>query len=512
MCGSCLVTQAKNPRNPRVLAIAIDAAEPELIRRLIDQDELPFLKSLLAQGHWRKVKSPAHIGSGAVWPTFISGVEPSAHGVYGEWSWQPETMSLRRYQGRGLVPFWKELADAGVIVGIFDLPFMPTVGLSQGFEVSEWGPHDRIAGHTSAGPEKIVRLVTGSPAHALSSDRLDSEGPHDRENLTKLASACLRGVELRGTLAARLIAETQPHLALVNFTEVHHAAHYLWHQQEPESAAYSDEKFRNPPPIDPSLRDIYREVDRQIGRLLETCTDETQVLVFSLHGMRPAHGIANFLAPLLVEKRFASPADWRGQNWGGRARSLLASAKRHAPAPLKKLYYQTLPATATQALARPTMLPAYDWTQTRAFSLPTDQHGWIRINLKGREAEGIVEAKQYDELCVELEQFLRTLTSAEGKTLVRNVVRTAANPAAALVQQIPDLIVHWDDAAFASPLRIRESSVEIEPEGMKFTGQHAPDGFCIVRGDSMPGPAGVIQASQFGCLISSVLLQSKQKP
>jgi predicted AlkP superfamily phosphohydrolase/phosphomutase len=71
------------------------------------------------------------------------------------------------------------------------------------------------------------------------------------------------------------------------------------------------------------------------------------------------------------------------------------------------------------------MLPSYDWSQTRVFSLPSDQHGWIRVNLKGREAKGIVAVEQYDELCSQLEKGLRSLTTPEGKPLVCEVIRTA---------------------------------------------------------------------------------------
>ena len=82
--------------------VGIDAAEPALIDQLITQGKMPALKSLLGEGRWLRVKSPAHIGSGSVWPTFITGEEPASHGVYGEWGWQPEIMSLRRYNGRHL--------------------------------------------------------------------------------------------------------------------------------------------------------------------------------------------------------------------------------------------------------------------------------------------------------------------------------------------------------------------------------------------------------------------------
>ena len=47
----------------RVLAIAVDAAEPTFVRHLIDRDEMPALKSLLSSGKWLRVKSPAGVGS-----------------------------------------------------------------------------------------------------------------------------------------------------------------------------------------------------------------------------------------------------------------------------------------------------------------------------------------------------------------------------------------------------------------------------------------------------------------
>ncbi len=108
-------------------------------------------------------------------------------------------------------------------------------------------------------------------------------------------------------------------------------------------------------------------------------------------------GIPGFLSPLLCEKGFARLASWNSQTWTERAVALMAAGKRRSPG-ARKLYYRTMPPTATQRLARPTMMPAYDWTQTRAFSLPSDQHGWIRINLKGREAAGMVSLAEYENL------------------------------------------------------------------------------------------------------------------
>jgi predicted AlkP superfamily phosphohydrolase/phosphomutase len=494
-------------RNSQVLAIAIDAAEPELVRQMIEHDELPVLRSLLSQGNWIKVESPANLGSGAVWPTFITGSDPSVHGTYGEWCWQPGSMSLSRYHGRHLTPFWQAFVEAGMTIGILDLPFMPLLGLNDlegGFEISEWAAHDVLEGHMQVKPERIKAIVSKSPRHGLSSDGLETGKPDDLENLQWLTSACLEGIKLRRKLIQELLHETHPRFALICFTEIHRAGHFLWHTVEPEHEVYAKDLFSTLLPVEPNLKDVYREVDRQIGALIQSVGPDTTVLVFSLHGMQPAHGVPVFLGPLLCEMGFARLANWSGQTWTERATTVMATVKRRTPRVLKRLYYQNLPATTTQRLARPTMLPAYDWKQTRAFSLPTDQHGWIRINLSGREAKGIVTVPEYEELCRELETQLRSLTTPEGKPLVRQIVRTSSCAEEALVSHLPDLVVHWANAIFESSLRIKGSVVDTTPVGTN-TGQHALEGFCILKGQVDEEVGDVLAAKDMGSLISGIL-------
>lgn len=490
-----------------ILAIGIDAAEGTFVKQLIELGEMPALRSLLADdksGRWLSVRSPAHIGSGAVWPTFITGEEPTAHGVYSEWGWRPDTMSLSRYHGRHLTPFWKPLAEQGMPIGVFDVPFALPVGVSRGFEVSEWWAHDSTGAGLQAGPNEILSAVKQSPAHPLSANRFVNTTPDNRSNLKELATACIEGVRLRGTLAERLIKETKPRLSLLVFPEIHHASHQMWHAVEPDHQVYSGREL-NGRALEPLLKNVYRAVDQQIAGLIDAAGSGATVMVFALHGMRPALGFPGFLGPLLCERGFSCLASWSSQSWANRALSLLAATKRHTPEELKKLYYKLTPTAATHKLARPTMLPVYDWENTRAFSLPTDQYGWIRINLVGREAQGSVPLDQYDEICKQLAEMLLALTTEDGQLLVQDITRTAANAASALSNPLPDLVVHWRDSAFASPLKIRDSNVQVEPVGEKFTGQHASEGFCIYSDSHDWSPGEVVAAKDLGRLITASL-------
>jgi predicted AlkP superfamily phosphohydrolase/phosphomutase len=487
-----------------VLAIGIDAAEGTFVRQLIQQGGMPALGGLLKQGRWLRVDSPAHIGSGAVWPTFMTGVEPATHGMYSEWSWVPEKMGLTRYHGRNLKPFWKSLVQQNISLGIFDVPLALPVEVSRGFEVCEWWAHDATGAGLKAGPNGILSLVKQAPAHPLSANRFADTTPDHLSNLMELTAACVEGVRLRGQLAQRLICKTKPQLTVMVFPEIHHASHQMWHTIEPDHEFYGGCRPGGQSTLKPLLKEVYRAVDEQIAGLIKLAGSDATIMVFALHGMRPAVGFPAFLGPLLCERGFSRLESWTSQTWNRRALSLLAATKRNTPDGLKRLYYKLTPSTTTHKLARPTMLPVYDWKTTRAFSLPTDQYGWIRINLAGREAQGIVCSDQYEETCAQLETMLRALTTEGGAPLVRNVVRTAAS-ADATGSPLPDLVVHWEDAAFASPLIIKDSKVRAEPVGKKSTGQHASEGFCIYRSDHDRDPGAVIAAKDLNRLMTAGL-------
>jgi predicted AlkP superfamily phosphohydrolase/phosphomutase len=487
----------------RVLAIGIDAAESTLVSQLIEQNEMPALKRLLDRGQWLRVKSPAPIGSGAVWPTFITGTDPRTHGVYSEWSWQPRVMGLSRYHGRDLRPFWK---GQTIPLGIFDVPFALPVGVSEGFEVCEWWAHDSTGAGLQGGPTEVLSLVKSSPAHPLSANRFVHTTPNHQSDLKALTAACIEGARLRGALARTLIKQTSPRLSLMVFPEIHHAGHQMWHTVDPHHQIYDARKLKV---VEPLLKDIYRAVDAQIGELIDSSGSGHTVMVFALHGMRPASGFPAFLGPLLIERGFSRLANWSSQSWRDHALSLLAETKRYTPEKLKRLYYKLTPTKATHKLARPTMLPLYDWANTRAFSLPTDQYGWIRINLVGRETEGSVPLDQYDDTRAQLKKLLLGLIDENGQPLVRDIVSTASSAEQALSNPLPDLVVHWEDAAFAWPLKIKDSKVQVEPVARKSTGQHASEGFCIYSGNGNRFSSGVVEAKDLGRVIANGSLDGR---
>jgi predicted AlkP superfamily phosphohydrolase/phosphomutase len=463
---------------PRILAIGIDAAEPTLVRSLLERGDLPAMRGLLDEGVWGRVISPAPIGSGAVWPTFQTGRGPGSHGLYGEWTWKPDTMSLLRPTYRHLDPFWRLDVSRGRRVTVLDVPFAPLLDAPGCVEVLDWGAHDLLGGCLQVSPRELEpAVVEAGGIHPFTTGPTAVAGPGDRAGQARATARCVAGAEQRGRLARRLLADTAPDLFVMVFTEVHRASHLLW----PPSDARPGETAGSAETVS-GLRDLLMAIDREIGRLRELVGPDTAIAVFSLHGMRPAHGIPTILGPLLEAHGIAVRRPWRDRSLPEHAAGTLALLKRAVPGPAKRLYHRWTPSAMTAVLTQPSMpMPAYDWSRTVAFALPTDQHGWVRLNLRGREAQGSVEAARYDDMCRRVEAMLRGTRLVGGQALVRAVVRTAEDAATAAASPLPDLVVHWDDATFASPVRVAAPRIAAPNVGLHYTAQHAPQGFYLVR-------------------------------
>ena len=494
---------SRSDRRP-VVAVGIDGAEPALVRSLMARGEVPCLRALLERGAWGRVTSPADIGSGAVWPTFMTGSAPRRHGICYDWPWDPDGMRIAHLTTDHLTPFWKTFALEGYAVGVLDVPFAPIAGVPNGIEISEWGSHDWLLGRLTVSPASRTDWVrTHGGVHPFAAGPVDASGPSDARGLRRLADACLAGARARGTLAVRLLAEMELDLLLVVFPEIHKSSHLMWHTVDPAHPAHGAA------PLDgEGLVEIFREVDRQIGRLVEAAGHEATLLVFSLHGMRAKQGVPAILDPLMRALGLAAGRDAGSRSWPERARHAFVAGKRLAPAPVKRLYHRLAPRALTRRVEHQAFGLDYDWSRTVAFPMPSDQHGWIRLNLAGRETQGILEPGRYDELCARLEGLLQRLRTVDGQRVVKDIRRLGGNGNGdgGPPRTLPDLVLHWEDAAEAAPLRLASPSVEAHPTATKFTGQHAPDGFFVWQGRSgSPTVPDVVAAEDLHRLLHGAL-------
>ena len=134
------------------------------------------------------------------------------------------------------------------------------------------------------------------------------------------------------------------------------------------------------------------------------------------------------------------------------------------------------------------------WDQMKAFALPSVADGNVRINVKGREAHGIVEPADYHRTCNEIIQRLSDLVDARtGRAMVERVITVRSDPFENNSRQSPaDLIILWQEETptdvVDSPLVGRIGPVPyFRPGGHQKQGSRIENFFMIRAADCAPG-------------------------
>jgi predicted AlkP superfamily phosphohydrolase/phosphomutase len=237
-----------------------------------------------------------------------------------------------------------------------------------------------------------------------------------------------------------------------------------------------------------ALHQVYIACDREIGRLVKSMVSDTVVLVFSLQGLRE-NTTRNILLPEML-RRVVNDLPPSTMN---PAPGLISRVRNLIPLELRHRIKSALPIEQRHRLTAFWRSRNRDWSETRAFSMIADAQGWIRINLRGREKQGIVEpGKEYDNLCAKIADGLKTYVDADtNEPLVRNIVRTSQVFEGDRLDLLPDLIVQWNEKPAAAHRTIRSPlygsipwpTPGRNPEGR--SGNHFPQGFLIAAGESI---------------------------
>jgi predicted AlkP superfamily phosphohydrolase/phosphomutase len=125
-----------------ILALGLEAADPDLLEAWLDAGELPNFRALIERGGYRRLRSCTDVSSGATWPSITTGVSPAKHGM-GFYHRQLKSGTYRivkKYADDVRSEFfWKPMSTAGRRVAIFDIPSTYPLPNFNGAQVVGWG-------------------------------------------------------------------------------------------------------------------------------------------------------------------------------------------------------------------------------------------------------------------------------------------------------------------------------------------------------------------------------------
>ncbi|NEP20396.1 MAG: nucleotide pyrophosphatase, partial [Leptolyngbya sp. SIO4C1] len=342
----------------------------------------------------------------------------------------------------------------------------------------------------------------------------------DLNALARLQKWLETGIERRAKICCDWLAQSDWDLLLTVFGETHTAGHYHWHMSQAHPI-YKAGQSEAPD----TLLTIFEAIDAAIAKILAQAPEQSNVLVFSAHGMGAnVMDIPSmlFLPELLfrwnypgeyglargnAKKRPGAPKlrfkkrGWIGEVWDLKHEKnpLRAWLRQYLPTDLHNRLEKVLGPTRSARLVSPYEQKQQGdslfwqpanwyrpyWPDMKAFALPSYSEGYVRINLKGREPSGKVEPADYEAVCDELCDLLNNLTDGRtGKPMVDKIIRTRT--ASTLNDKgLPDadLIVIWQEESATDTADSQEFG-RIGPVPFLRTGSHRAEGFLLAKGPS----------------------------
>ncbi|MDX1944600.1 MAG: alkaline phosphatase family protein [Pirellulaceae bacterium] len=500
----------------RVAMIGLDAAEPELIERMMAAGQLPTLARLKQRSAHCRLHSEATWRSGRVWETFLTGEADFASAAL----FEPATYASFQLGSRKKAPFYAQVPRAKLVA--LDVPYLSLWHDTPGIQVI-WGGHD--AGYPRASrPAGLLREIDARCGVHPAFHNDFSCAWHHAESINVLADALLTGLRRR-VKVARWLLEREPdwNLFLTVLSEAHSAGEIFWH------GLGGDHPLAHTPTAALAkrrLEEVYRELDRAVGALQQALPAETTLVVTSVHGMEMNHYDVPSMALLpellhrahfgrgLLSSTNAAVWRWRGsppvlpgsrQKWTAwmkehfnvqPARRWLTAWKRalglrrHHGRPIEELAVPIPPETdlPPEQIAEPrwplnwqtTCWYREHWPRMKAFALPVFYDGRVRINLQGREGEGVVPIEEYRATCDWVIKLLEECRDARtGGPVLAGVERPRWRDPLDPAGPDADLVLTWHPAvdAFVHP-RLGL----VGPVPFRRTGGHTDRGFAYLAG------------------------------
>ena len=397
----------------RTLLIGIDAACERILEPLIEDDVVPTLASILENGSSGPLESQIPPWTATAWPSLYTGMNPGKHGVFSFLSFEGYDWDVVNSTDVRERTMWELLDRHGVTSVVVNAPVTHPPREFDGALIPGYTAPEDPECHPDGLLEEVREAIGDYRVYP----------PKDGVGLVEGYRQC---VEMRGEAFTYLVDRFDPEFGFLQFQA-------------------TDSIFHRRPEDDEAIRSIYREVDRGIGRVLEACEPDT-VIVASDHGMGPYDGVEFRVNDFLHDEGFLETMrggegmpSWasvrehnlkKGDNVTRRERTTLEGMMATAAAfgvtsqrigavlgrlGLAEFVAERVPAALVSAGAEQVDFPA-----SAAYVRSRIELG-VRINLQGREPDGVVPPEEYESVRSHLVEALGSVTTPDGNPVFETV-------------------------------------------------------------------------------------------
>ncbi len=401
------------------LLIGIDAGCLPVFERLFEADRIPNIERLCTEGVSAPLESQIPPWTPSAWPSIYTGVNPGKHGVVGFVGYDGYDWHVTSNDDVHEHPLWTLLDRHDRSSVVVNAPVTHPPDEFDGAVIPGFlGPEDPPCHPT--GLLDDVRDAIGEyrvyPKYTRDDDSL-SDAAKIEEYRTL--------VRMRGEAFRYLVDEFRPDFGFVQFQKTDTVFHEFSGEQR-------------------HVDRVYEATDEQIGEILEAC-DPDRVFLVSDHGMGPYDGyefrINEFLrdegyietttggkgmpswTPMRRRLREGEEVDtWEpgtvaraasvAARFGVTARRIRTALERVGLADLAREY-------APGGVSR-TANEQVDFAASEAYVRARTELG-VRINLEGRDPDGVVRQDAYEQLREDLIRQLQAVETPDGEPFFETV-------------------------------------------------------------------------------------------
>ncbi len=474
----------------RSIVIGLDGADLEIVMHL-GRSRLPRLFALMGKGayaHQQSVEPPATLPN---WTTFLTGLDPGAHGVFDFTTRHGYGVRFTAGTVREAPTLAARLDRMGKRCACIGFPAtFPPERLKHGVFMSGWdAPVSFEADQSFVWPRALHATLTRhfGPLRFDEVDQFaaDKPGWHAR-----LGQSLAGKIARRTELARFVLAMREWDLFAFYFGESDTGSHYLF-------SLYDEGSPRRPRHVleseESGLATVYEALDRALGQLVDDAGPGAEVTIVSDHGSGGASDKVLYINRALEQ---AGLLQYR-QTWAvaGAAQTVKKLALSRLSARWRDRMFRFAGARLPSLLESHARFGAIDMTRTQAFSDELNYFPAVHLNLQGREPKGTVLPGDKQRVKQRVTDALLALRDpVHGRAVVKHVHEREALFVGPHVDRAPDLLLelHLD----------RGYSYNLMPSGEVPSGtifrMLAPEEYLGKKGRSLPGshrPRGLFVAA-----------------
>ncbi len=447
----------------RVFVLGIDCASPDLIQNWVRRGELPTFQRLMSEGASGQLRSTIPPITPPAWTSSFTGKNPGKHNIFD--FFKPSRESYKKdivtAQDRQSHAIWNILSSHGKKVGVLNVPLTFPPEEVNGFMVTGMMTPSPDSEFTY--PPSLKQELLKETPYQIGVDLrrvAEKKGPLFEDAFIQEVSEVTRQ---REKALFFLLNKFDWDFFVAVFEPLDSLQHFFWKyidENHPQYPLVKKSKHRG------AILDHYKELDRIIEKLLGTLDRETVFVVYSDHGSGPLYQDV-FINNWLIDRGFLKLKwDVKGILWRLLRKRISFSRKIH-----------------TRQYSK--LISAIDWKGTKAYFFSLSGQS-IRINLKGREPEGVVEAGDLELLKAELIRALSELKDENtGEKLVEKIHQREEIYAGEFVTNAPDLIVEMKEG-YVLQEGLGEKLVLPARQGSLFrSGDHRSNGILFIKGEGI---------------------------